>query len=295
MLLRAATQPVVILPHGLTAWDWIHAGIILASTAAVCVALRQGIGRVRRSESEGALVHLLKRITTYAVVTVGALYILGTLHVQVGPLLGALGIGGIALAFAMQDTLQNLVSGIILQARRPFRRGDQVRIDNFEGVVEDVDLRNVSILTFDGLNVFLPNKTVLENPIVNYTRTPTRRTQLSVGVAYGTDLEKAQRVLVEATGGTPGIEPSPPPAAWVQEFGDSSITFVVLFWHAVDRASVWRARSDVAMRLKIALHDAGIEMPYPQRSVWIHGDGNADSASRSDSAREHTASPVIHI
>lgn len=299
MLLGAATQPVIVIPHGITAWDWIHAGIIVAATAAICLALRQGMGRVRGGDAEGVVVRLLKRVVTYVVVTVGALYTLGALRVQIGPLLGALGIGGIAVAFAMQDTLQNLVAGVILQARRPFRRGDQVRIDTFEGVVEDVDLRNVSLVTFDGLNVFVPNKTVLENPIVNYTRTPTRRTELSIGVGYGSDLDEAQRVLVKAVEGTPGIEARPPAAAWVHDFGESAINFVVLFWHAVDRASVWQARSDVAKSIKAALDEAGIEMPYPQRSVWLQGDGrdvgSSPGVSRAGAPAEARPSPGIRI
>lgn len=269
MLLGVSTRPVAIVPHGLTAWDWIHAGIVLAGTLVLCLAMRQIVGRVRGPDADRVVVRLVERVLVYVVVVVGFVYALGTLRVQVGPLLGALGIGGIALAFALQDTLQNLVAGIILQARRPFRRGDQVQIDRYEGVIEDIDLRNVSLVTFDGLNVFLPNKTVLENPIVNYTRTPTRRTQLEVGVAYGTDLARAQKVLLAAAARTPGVESSPAPAAWVRDFGESSVNFVVLFWHSVDRAGVWKARSDVATSIQSALGEEGIEIPFPQRVVTL--------------------------
>ena len=269
-LLAAATKTVDLVPHGLTAWNWIHAGIILGASIALCLALRRSVGRFGPWSAERTVVQLLERVLTYAVALLGGLYALSALHIEVGPLLGALGIGGIALAFALQDTLQNLVAGIILQARRPFRRGDQVRLDSYEGVVEDVDLRNVALLTFDGLNVFLPNKSVLENPIVNYTRTPTRRTQLTVGVAYGTDLAKAQQVLVEAVAATAVVQISPSPDAWVKEFGDSSIDFEVMFWHAVDRASVWRARSEVAMNVKAAMEAAGIAFASPQRELRFY-------------------------
>ncbi len=273
MLAGAASPPAVIVPHGVTAWDWIHGGVTLAVTILLSQLVRRGVRRFGpRDATDRVVVRVIERIISYTVVIIGCVYTLAALRVEIGPLLGALGIGGIALAFAMQDTLQNLVAGIILQARRPFRRGDQVQIDKFEGVIEDVDLRNVSLVTFDGLNVFIPNKTVLENPIVNYTRTPTRRTQLQVGVAYGTDLARAQQVLLDAVGRTPGIEETPVPAAWVYEFAESAITFVVLFWHAVNRASVWQVRSDVATRIKAALDEAGIEVPFPQRSVWVTSD-----------------------
>lgn len=282
MLASATSHPVVIAPHGVTAWDWIHAGIILGVTLSLCLVLRRAVGRVTRVDTDRVVVRVIERILVYVVVAVGFVYTLGALRVQIGPLLGALGIGGIALAFAMQDTLQNLVAGVILQARRPFRRGDQVQLDKYEGVVEDIDLRNVSLVTFDGLNVFLPNKAVLESPIVNYTRTPTRRTQLEVGVAYGTDLARAQRVLVEAAARTPGIESSPAPAAWVREFGESSVTFVLLFWHTVDRSSVWKARSDLATSVQRALDDAGIEIPFPQQVVRLQRDSGTGAEEGAD-------------
>jgi small-conductance mechanosensitive channel len=220
---------------------------------------------------------LVSRFLTYLIVVAGLVYSLVALRIQIGPLLGALGIGGIALAFALQDTLQNFVAGVLLQTRRPIRRGDQVLLDNkFEGVVADIDLRNVAVRTYDGLDVFIPNKTVLENPIVNYTRTPLRRTNLDVGVGYGIDLDEAQRVLVEALRRVSGVKQLPAPAAWVHEFGDSSVQFTLLFWHSSDP---WRARSDVAVSVKAALDEAGMAMPFPQRDVWVRApsDGREDA------------------
>lgn len=276
MALAASSQPVVIVPHGVTAWDWIHAGIILAVTVALSQLVRRVGPRFGRFDPERMAVRVVQRVVMYTLVLVGCVYALGAVRVQVGPLLGALGIGGIALAFALQDTLQNLVAGIILQARRPFRRGDQVQIDRYEGIVQDVDLRNVSLLTYDGLHVFLPNRTVLENPIVNYTRTPTRRSQLTVGVSYGTDLERARTVLLDAVAEAPEVENVPAPSAWVHDFGESSVNLVLMFWHTIDRASVWQARSSVATRVKAALDGAGIEMPFPQRVVTVPADQRAD-------------------
>ena len=263
-----ATQPHLVVPHGITAWDWIHVGVILAVTALVTQVVRRAVMRAAAGdEGDRAWGRLVSRFLTYLIVVAGLVYSLVAMRIQIGPLLGALGIGGIALAFALQDTLQNLVAGILLQTRRPVRRGDQVLLDNkFEGVVEDIDLRNVAVRTYDGLDVFIPNKTVLENPIVNYTRTPLRRTGLEVGMGYGVDLDEAQRLLVEAMRRTNGVKSLPAPAAWVREFGDSSVRFTLLFWHSIDP---WRARSDVAMSVKVALDEAGIAMPFPQRDVWV--------------------------
>jgi small-conductance mechanosensitive channel len=279
MALGVAAQPHVVVPHGITAWDWIHVGVILAFTALTTQIVRHAVMRAAAGgERDRAWGRLVSRFLTYVIVVAGLVYSLVALRIQIGPLLGALGIGGIALAFALQDTLQNLVAGILLQTRRPVRRGDQVLLDNrFEGVVEDIDLRNVAVRTYDGLDVFIPNKTVLENPIVNYTRTPLRRTSLEVGVGYGIDLEEAQRVLVEAIRRVSGVKSLPAPAAWAHEFGDSSVQFTLLFWHSIDP---WRVRSDVAMSVKVALDDVGITMPLPQRDVVVRAplpDGREDA------------------
>jgi small-conductance mechanosensitive channel len=278
MTLGAAAPSHLVVPHGITAWDWIHVGVILGITIIATQATRRAVMRAAGRDPDRAWGRLVSRFLTYLIVVAGLVYSLVALRVQIGPLLGALGIGGIALAFALQDTLQNFVAGVLLQARRPIRRGDQVLLDNkFEGVVEDIDLRNVAVRTFDGLDVFIPNKTVLENPIVNYTRTPLRRTTLEVGVAYGIDLGEAQRLLVDAMTRTIGVKQLPAPAAWVREFGDSSVGFTLLFWHSSDP---WRARSDVAMSVKMALDEATISMPFPQREVWVRAptrDGQDDA------------------
>ena len=269
----STTQPHLVVPHGLTAWDWIHVGIIVGVAVAAAQLTRTVVGRALGGDGERVVARLASRFLTYLIFVVGLVYALVALRVQIGPLLGALGIGGIALAFALQDILQNLVAGVLLQARRPFRRGDQVHIDRFEGVVEDIDLRNVELRTFDGLNVFVPNKTVLENPIVNYTRTPTRRTSLTVAVDYDSDLGSVRRILLDTVRRTPAIEPLPAPAVWVERFSDSGVDVTLLFWHDADRVSAWQARSDVAIAVKSALDAGGVTIPFPQRVLSFAGEG----------------------
>ena len=126
-----AAQTHLVVPHGITAWDWIHVGVILAVTALATQAARRAVMRAAAGGGhDRAWGRLLSRFLTYVIVVAGLVYSLVALRVQIGPLLGALGIGGIALAFALQDTLQNFVAGVLLQARRPIRRGDQVLLDN---------------------------------------------------------------------------------------------------------------------------------------------------------------------
>lgn len=213
------------------------------------------------------------RFLGLVIVTVGVVYALDVLGVRLGPLLGALGVGGIALAFALQDILQNFVAGVLLQVRRPFKVREQIRSGDFEGTVRDVNLRTVELTTFDGLTVYLPNADVLKTTIVNYTRTPHSRTTLTVGLAYATDLEQAQQILITACAGVDGVEPSPGPEAWMQELADSTINVAVRYWHAVEIAQTWRVRSEVVVAIKAALDEAAITIAFPQRTLWF-GPGN---------------------
>jgi small-conductance mechanosensitive channel len=265
----SSAQPHLVAPHGLTLWDWLHAGLIVVVTVVVSQVVRRITLRAFGSHSTRPAARISARFAAYLIIMGGLVYALNALHVQIGPLIGALGIGGIALAFALQDILQNLVAGIILQARRPIRHGDQVEVGGYQGTVLDIDLRTVLVRTFDGLDVYLPNRVVLEGPIVNYTISPTRRLSLEVGVGYGEDLASVQRCLAGAAASVDAVSPEPAPAAWVTGFGESSFDFTVLFWYSVGQHSVREVRSAVAIAMSRALQEAGIEIPYPIRTVNV--------------------------
>jgi small conductance mechanosensitive channel len=265
----SSAQVHLVTPHGLTLWDWLHAGLIVVATIMLSQLVRKLTLRAFGAHHERAAARISARFGAYLVVAAGLVYALSALRVQIGPLIGALGIGGIALAFALQDILQNLVAGVILQARRPIRHGDQIEVGKFQGTVLDIDLRNVLVRTYDGLDVFLPNRVVIEGAIVNYTMTPMRRLALEIGVAYGADLREVQRRLVEAATGVPSVAAEPAPAAWCTGFGESSIAFTLLFWFRVTEHSNWEVRSDVAMAVKASLDAGGIDMPFPQRTLSL--------------------------
>ena len=268
-LLRAAEEDPLVA-DAVTAGEVIQAAVVFVAAIAVAVLLRRLLVRaLDRGDADRHVGRLAGRFLGLVVVVVGAIYALSAVGVRIGPLLGAVGIGGVALAFAAQDILQNLVAGILLQIRRPFRVGDQIGSGEFEGTVDDVNLRTVELTTYDGLTVYLPNAEVLRAPIVNYTRTPSSRTSLTVGVAYDTDLSRAQAVLHEGCRSAAGVQEQPPVEVWVEEFAESSINVAVRYWHAADIASRWRVRSAVAMAIKAALDEAGIRIPFPQRTLWF--------------------------
>lgn len=253
----------------LTLTQILGASVALLISIVIAIAARNILVRiVDHGDASRSMGRLTGRFVALVVVVVGVVYALGLVGVRITPLLGALGVGGIAIAFALQDILQNFVAGVLLQVRRPFKIGDQVDSNAFEGVIRDVNLRTTEIHTFDGLTVYLPNAVVLKAAIVNHTRTPVSRTTLDVGVPYDTDLRTAQRVLLESCAGAPGVETAPPPEVWCEEFGDSSINFAVRYWHRADMASRWRVRHEVALAVKDGLDAVGIAIPFPQRTLW---------------------------
>lgn len=260
-----------VVSRGLTVGDWVLAGGVFVAGIAVGRLLRALLTRrITHEDAERSAAVVLGRLVGYVAVVAGLVYALSVLDVRLGPLLGAVGIGGIAIALASQSLLANFLSSVILQVRRPFRRGDEISTNDHEGRVEEVNFRTVILRTWDGERVFVPSAAVVNAPIVNLTSMRRRRTTVAIGVAYDTHLETAQRVLQEAVAAVDGVLESPAPEALVEAFGDSSIDFAVRFWHAPDTPSLWRVRSRVAMAAKSALDDAGITIPFPQRVVELH-------------------------
>lgn len=259
-----------VLADGLGVVDWVLAAAALGLGMAVGQALSRIIQRRASPEGmESRLARVLGRTVVWIAALAGLLYALGILGVRLGPLLGAIGIGGIALALAAQSILANILASLIIQVRRPFRRGDQIATNEHEGRVEDINLRAVAIVNYEGERVLIPCSAVLDAAIVNHTARGRRRTSLEVGVAYGTDLPRAQQVLLEAVAATEGVLSSPVPEVHVLGFGDSSIDFALRYWHAPDIATLWRVRSAVAMAAKAALDAHEITIPFPQRDLWV--------------------------
>lgn len=271
-----------IVSRGLTAVDWATAGGMVVGGIVLAKVLRRVVSRAAaRGEGHGAASDAVGRFVGLAVVAIAFVYALGVLGARLGPLVGALGIGGLAVAFAGQSILANFMASIILQLRRPFRRGDQVKVDQCEGTVDEVNFRTVVLRTFDGQRVMVPCAQVLSTPITNHTTLGRRRTTVEVSVGYDGDLDKARAVLLRAVRGVDGVLEHPQPEVWVTSFGDSGIPLAVRFWHPPDVATLWRVRNDVAVAAKRALDEAGIDIPFPQRVLRFVSDRDHEP-SRAD-------------
>lgn len=260
--------------EGVTGWDWLRAAIVFAAAIMISRLAKWLLRRVLRRHADEAVADVMSRLAGYTLVVFGLVYALEEVGIAIGPLLGALGIVGIALAFALRDILENFVAGVMLQLRRPFTYGDEVEINDRAGRVEDIDARLVTIVTPDGETLMVPSAVVIKSEVVNYSTQAGRRTDLDVGVAYGTDLSTAREVLLAAVRDVDGVRPRPEPQVLLTGFGESSIDFVVRYWHAPSIAAFWQTRSDVAFAVEAALADAGITIPFPQRTLWYGADSD---------------------
>ncbi|MEO1060926.1 MAG: mechanosensitive ion channel family protein [Actinomycetota bacterium] len=278
MDLLRQTDADLVIDDSLTGTDWLTAGIILVASLALAIVAGRVLRRVvGRALGTGFVTILTARFVSYVIFLLGASYALSTLGVRIGPLLGALGLGGLVVALALQSLAESVVASVLIQARRPYTIGSTVAIDGELGTVVDVDTRTTILDTFDGREVRIPNSTVINTTIANLTRHPVRRSSLAVGVEYASDLEDTIEVLRRAIERVDQIVDEPAPEVLVEQFGASSIDLTILYWHASDVPSELRARSDLAVAVHQALNEADITIAFPQVVVW-----SGDDEGRSD-------------
>lgn len=187
-----------------------------------------------------------------------------------GDLIALLGLGSVAIGFAFQDIFKNFLAGILLLLQEPFRIGDQIIVEGYEGTVEEITLRYTLIRTYQAEEVVMPNSIVFTSPVQVLTNHPQRRTDLAIGVDYNTPLSKAVRVLLQAAQGVDGVLSDPTPEVDIVGFGDSSIDLVVRYWTPPEQQYVRRIRTQVMIALKQHCDEANINIPYPIRTLYFY-------------------------
>jgi small conductance mechanosensitive channel len=238
--------------------------LALIATRYVVHGVERGMRRSRIDDTVQRLVSMLLRV---GLVIVSFLVAMSVAGISVGAALAGLGLAGLALAFALQSILENFIAGLLILIRKPFRAGDQIISGEFEGTVEDIDLRVTRLIDYDGELVLIPNATVFTEPLINLTRRGKRRTRVTVGIDYRDDHDAAGEILREATAATEGVLPDPAPNAWVVELGDSSVDFEVNYWTAPDIRSVRSTQDRVLRACKTAVEAAGMTIPWPIRTL----------------------------
>ncbi|WKK74569.2 mechanosensitive ion channel family protein [Marivirga salinae] len=224
----------------------------------------------QKSSDNKALQNLFATIIHYSMIGIGLFIILDLLNLDkaVTSLLAGVGVIGLALGFAFQDIAANFVSGVILAFRKPFLIDDVVQVGDLMGIVNRTNLRVTVIRTYQGQEVYVPNKDVLSNAITNYSILGERRIDLAVGVSYGEDLHKVHDLVLETLKNLEGVIRHEDMIFTYKEFGDSSINFEIKFWIKFpDNPSFLEMRSKAIMAVKDAFDKDGITIPFPIRTL----------------------------
>ena len=226
-----------------------------------------------RTRLDITLAELLARIVSAATIIFGllvaAVIIFPTF--RPGDLIAGLGITSVAIGFAFKDVLQNFFAGILILWRRPFIVGDEIKIREFEGTVEDITTRSTRVRTYDGERAVLPNGDVYTHAILVRSAYESRRVRLMVGIGYKDSIESARKIIHEVLRKTEGVQTDPGPWVYVSELAPSSVNFLIYFWTASSQANVLALIDEVTTGIKLALDRANIDIPYPQ--IVVHGDG----------------------
>ena len=201
------------------------------------------------------------------VMIIGVLIGLSQVGIALGPLLAGLGVAGFVIGFALQDTLSNFASGLMILSYRPFDVGDVVEAGGVSGTVSHMSLVNTTIMTFDNQTIVVPNNKIWGDVIKNVTAQRTRRVDFVFGIGYDDDIEKTEQVLHEICEVHELILKSPKPLIHLHQLGDSSVNFIVRPW--VKTADYWQVYWDITREVKMRFDAEKISIPYPQSDVHI--------------------------
>lgn len=246
--------------------------VIVAALFALVVAARFVRGLARRWI--GRVPNLSKLMQAFIVVAIywvvmaiGLMVVLSALGVDVSPVFALIGGASFILAFALQSTLGNLAAGLMIMINRPFDEGDYVDVGGVAGTVRSVSIMSTTVVTPDNQVIVIPNSNVWGDVITNVTISPTRRVDLTFGIAYEDSLEKAQAVLEQVVAAHPLVLDDPAPVIRVGALGPSSVDFICRPW--VRGADYWTVYWDLTRQVKEAFDAAGISIPYPQQDLHL--------------------------
>ena len=203
----------------------------------------------------------------YLVLAVVVVAVLNQFGVETASLVAVLATAGLAIGLALQGTLTNVASGVMLLFFRPFKVGDYVEAGGHAGTIQELNLFFTVMATPDNVRITVPNGQVWGSAVHNYSANSTRRVDISAGIAYDADIDTAMAVVHETISADTRSKPDPEPFVAVTEMADSSVNFTIRVW--VDNADVWPVKFDLTKAVKQAFDRNGIDIPFPTRTVHM--------------------------
>ncbi|MEM7755203.1 MAG: mechanosensitive ion channel family protein [Planctomycetota bacterium] len=252
------------------------AGILVLIATGVLSSVGRRVLRVflGRTSFRDSLKELFERLLAFTVWAVGLLLAAMVVFpgVQPGDAIAALGVGSIAIGLAFRDIFENFFAGVLILWNFPFENGDFIACQGHEGRVVSVTVRNTVIETVEGVLVVLPNATIYKNAVDVLTHRDDRRVTITAGVAYGEDVGEARQVIRDAVDGCLSVRKGRPIEVFAQAFGSSSIDFEVTWWTGATPLEIRKSRDEVVEAVKRGLDEAGIEIPFPYRTLTFKDD-----------------------
>lgn len=216
---------------------------------------------------DSTVVDFISHMVRYIVIAFVLIAALSRVGVETTSFVAIIGAAGLAIGLALQGSLSNFASGVLIIALRPFKAGEYIDAAGTSGVVESVQIFSTTLTTVDNKYVIVPNSSILGGNIINYSRKATRRIDLVIGVSYNADLAKTKQVLESVVNAHEKVLKSPEPQIAVAELADSSVNLVVRPWVKGDE--YWPVRFELMEAIKNGLDEAGIEIPFPQMDVHL--------------------------
>lgn len=259
----------------LTEWGALY-GTKIIGAVAILVLGRIAIGIIMsfvkrmmlKAKVDETLTKFVINVTKIALLTFLVIAALNTLGVQTASFIAIIGAAGLAVGFALKDSLANFASGVMLIIFRPFKGGDFIEAGGSKGIVEEIHIFNTILKTPDNIRVIIPNSNITGGNIVNYSAKGERRINLTIGIGYEDDLKKAKEILHRIINNDDRILKDPAPIIAVKELADSSVNFVV--WPWVKAADYWNVMTELTEKIKLTFDENGISIPYPQTDVHLH-------------------------
>jgi small conductance mechanosensitive channel len=263
-------QTVQLVVDLLSAW-----GLKLLGAIALLVLGRMAAGWARRAVRRGlertrvepTLIPFVSGLTYYLFLAVVVVAVLGMVGIQTASLLAVFGAAGLAVGLALQGTLSNFASGVMLLIFRPFQVGDYIEAAGVAGSVQSIGMFSIELNTPDNVRILVPNSQVYGETIKNYAANPTRRNDITVGISYDDDIDVAIATIRSVLDVDERVLAEPETVIAVSELGDSSLNIVVRPW--CKKEDYWGLRFDLIRTLKERLESAGCSIPYPQRDVHL--------------------------
>ena len=213
---------------------------------------------------------LLANITTAGFMLLVLFIVLSILNLEraLQSMLATAGVAGLVIGLALQEPIINFLSGVIMSTRIYFKVGDLVETNGYLGIIDNINLRSTVLHNFQGQEVVLPNKVVLQNPFINYTISRQRQVEIICGISYGDDLEKVKEVTTAAIKNRVAHDPKKPVEFFFTDFGDSSINFLLRFWlKDTQQLTFLEVRHTAIVAIKKAFDENGITIPFPIRTL----------------------------